>query len=217
MIPCNCSHCSTVLSPQFYPFELLQRYELNEIVEIRCEKSLEMVNVSSLTSDILRKQLSSDKLIVCENKNAEILKSLNIPNLLFFPERDSAGVFIKVKTKIDTYGLRDRDYLLDTEIVRIRRKYPNYFILDYYCFENYLYHPENIRELAIENFNIDSYKQEIIQQKNNKKNHIISIFKNSRKNYQEFKVEHEKLLDKENENLIIDYLMSGNYLAGIQK
>lgn len=208
MIPCNCSHCKTVLSPQFYPFELLQRYELNEIIEIRCEKSLEMVNVSSLTSDILRKQLSSDKLIVCENKNAEILKSLNIPNLLFFPERDSAGVFIKIKTKLDTYGLRDRDYLLDTEIERIRKKYPNYFILDYYCFENYLYHPENIRELAIENFNVDSYKQAIIQQKNERKNHIISIFKNSRKNYQEFKVEHEKLLDKENENLIIDYLMS---------
>lgn len=208
MIPCNCSHCKTVLSPQFYPFELLQRYELNEIIEIRCEKSLEMVNVSSLTSDILRKQLSSDKLIVCENKNAEILKSLNIPNLLFFPERDSSGVFIKVKTKLDTYGLRDRDYLLDTEIERIRKKYPNYFILDYYCFENYLYHPENIRELAIENFNVDSYKQEIIKQKNEKKNHIISVYKNSRKNYQEFKVEHEKLLDKENENLIIDYLMS---------
>ncbi len=208
MIPCNCSHCKTVLSPQFYPFELLQRYELNEIIEIRCEKSLEMVNVSSLTSDILRKQLSSDKLIVCENKNVEILNSLNIPNLLFFPERDSSGVFIRVKTKLDTYGLRDRDYLLDSEIVRIRKKYPNYFILDYYCFENYLYHPENIRELAIENFNIDSYKQEIIKQKNERKNHIISIYKNSRKNYQEFKVEHEKLLDKENENLIIDYLMS---------
>lgn len=208
MIPCNCSHCKTVLSPQFYPFELLQRYELNEIIEIRCEKSLEMVNVSSLTSDILRKQLSSDKLIVCENKNAEILKSLNIPHLLFFPERDSSGVFIKVKTKLDTYGLRDRDYLLDTEIERIRKKYPNYFILDYYCFENYLYHPENIRELAIENFNLDSYKQDIIKQKNERKNHIISIYKNSRKNYQEFKVEHEKLLDKENENLIIDYLMS---------
>ena len=208
MIPCNCSHCKTVLSPQFYPFELLQRYELNEIPEIRCEKSLEMVNVSSLTSDILRKQLSGDKLIVCENKNSEILKSLNLPNLLFFPERDSAGVFIKVKTKLETYGLRDRDYLLDTEIERIRKKYPNYFILDYYCFENYLYHPDNISELAIENFNIDLYRQEIINQKNEKKNHIISIYKNSRKNYQEFKVEHEKLQDKENENKIIEYLMS---------
>lgn len=208
MIPCNCSHCSTVLIPQFYQFELLQRYELNEILTIRCDKSLEEVNVASLTSDILRQQLSKDKLIICENKNAELLQSLNLPNLLFFPERDSASVFIKVKTKLETYGLRDRDYLLDSEIERIRKKYPNYFILEYYCFENYLYHPENINELSIENFSIESYKQEIIRQKNEKKNHIISIYKNSRKNYQEFRVEHEKLQDKENENQIIDYIMS---------
>lgn len=208
MIPCNCSHCKTVVIPQFYPFELLQRYELNDILVIRCDKSLEEVVVASLTSDILKQQLSRDKLIVCENKNEEMLKSLNLSNVLFFPERDSSGVFIKVKTKLETYGLRDRDYLLDTEIERIKKKYPNYYILDYYCFENYLYHPDNIRELAIENFNIDLYKEEIIKQKNDKKNHIISIFKNSRKNYQEFKVEHEKLQDKENENCIIDYLMS---------
>jgi len=75
MIPCNCSHCKTVNSPEYYHFDLLQRYELNEIPQIRCDKSLEMVNVSSLTSDILRRQFSSDRIIACENKNAELLLS----------------------------------------------------------------------------------------------------------------------------------------------
>lgn len=208
MIPCNCSHCRTVLTPQFYPFELLQRYELKDIPEIRCNLSLDMVNVASLTSDILRKHLSSDKLVACENKNAELLTALNLPNLLFYPERDSSSVFIKVKTSIDTYGLRDRDFLLDSEIERIRKKYPNYFILDYYCFENYLYHPDNIKELEIENFDIEKYKLDIIRQKNEKKDNIISIYKNARKSYQEFKIEHENLLDKEHENDIIGYLRS---------
>ena len=208
MIPCNCSHCRTILSPQFHPFDLLQRYELNDIKEIRCNQSLEMVNVASLTSDILRKQLSSDKLVACENKNAEILKTLNFSSILFYPERDSASVFIKVKTSIDTYGLRDRDFLLDTEIERIRNKYSNFFILDYYCFENYLYHPDNIKELNIENFNIEEYKKDIINQKNEQKNQIISVYKSARKSYQEFKIENEKLEDKGKENEIIDYLMS---------
>ncbi|WPP49857.1 COR domain-containing protein [Catalinimonas niigatensis] len=208
MIPCNCSHCKTVVSPQFYPFELLQRYELNQIPEIRCEKSLETVKVSSLTSDILRKQLSSDRLIACENKNAEILKNLNLPNIIFFPERDSSTVFIKVKTKLDIYGLRDRDFLLDSEIQKIRSKYPNYFILNYYCFENYLYHPDNIQELGLASFNKEAYTNEIIKQKNEKKHHIISNFKNSRKNYQEFRIEHEKLQDKGNEDEIINNLLS---------
>jgi small GTP-binding protein len=208
MIPCNCSHCRTVVTPQFYPFELLQRYEQKEILEIRCDFSLEMVNVSSLTNDILRKNLSSDKLVACENKNAELLKALNLPNLLFYPEKNSSSVFITVKTRIDTYGLRDRDFLLDSEIERIRKAYPNYFILDYYCFENYLYHPDNIKELEIENFNTEEYRLDIVKQKNEKKDHIISIYKSARKGYQEFKIEHENLLDKNRENDIIDYLKS---------
>jgi small GTP-binding protein len=208
MIPCNCSHCRTVLTPQFYPFELLQRYELQEIAEIRCNDSLEMVNVLSLTSDILRKQFSSDRLVACENKNAELLKSLNLPNVLFYPERDSSSIFIKVKTSYDTYGIRDRDFLLDSEIEKIRKNYPNYYILEYYCFENYLYHPDNIQELEIEKFDKELYKREIINQKNKNKYLIISIYKNSRKNYQEFKVEKEKLQNKEKEDEIINNLMS---------
>lgn len=208
MIPCNCSHCRTFNCPQFYEFDLLQRYELNDIAEIRCDKSLEMVKVSSLTSDIVRKQFTNDKIIACENKNADLLKGLNFENLIFYPERDSASVFIKVKTKIEIYGLRDRDFLLDSEIERITRKYSNYFILDYYCFENYLYHPDNIDELNLSGFDKEFYLTELIKQKNEKKYQIISIFKNSRNSYQEFKIEHENLRDKANENKIIDYLNS---------
>lgn len=212
MIPCNCSHCKTVITPQFFPFDLLQRYELKDINEIRCNESLEMVKVASLTSDILKKQFSTDRLIACENKNADILRNLDFPGLLFYSERDSASVFISVKTKIDTYGLRDRDYLLDSEIKKIKQKYPNYSILDYYCFENYLYHPENISEiilkLSIDNFDIQKYKADIIKQKNDIRDKIISNYKNARKTYQEFRIESDKLEDRINESEIMNYLKS---------
>lgn len=208
MIPCNCSLCKTIDSPQFYDFELLQRYELNDIHEIRCEKSLEMVQVFSLTNDIIRKQLSSDIIIACENKNEELLNSMQLNRILFYPENDSTEVFIKVRTKMNLCGLRDRDFLLDSEIEKIKKKYPNYFILDYYCFENYLYHPDNFIQLGLSGFDKESYKNEILRQKNINKNHIISIFKNSRKSYQEFKVERENFQDKAHENDIISYLES---------
>ena len=208
MIPCNCSHCLTINTPQFFSFELLQRLELKEIPDILCEKSLEMVKVSSLTSDILRKQISSDKFVACENKNAELLKKLDLPNIIFFAERDSSTVFIKVKEKLDFYGLRDRDFLLDSEIEKIRKKYPNYFILEYYCFENYLYHPDNIQELNISGYNKETYIADVVNQKNEKKYEIISNYKNARKSYQEFKIEHENLQDKANEHLIMSYLES---------
>lgn len=210
MVPCNCSHCKTVNSPQFYDFDLLQRYELNGILDTRCDKSLETVKVSSLTNDMVRKHLTSDRIVACENKNADVLKTLNLENVIFYSERDSATVFIKVKTKLEMYGLRDRDFLLDSEIDKIKSKYPNYFILDYYCFENYLYHPENISELNLGGFDKESYIAEIVKQKNEKKNYIISIYRNARNTYQEFKVEHENLRDKNNENKIMDYLESND-------
>lgn len=207
-IPCNCSHCKTVERPFFYEFELLKRYELRDIKRIRCDFSLEEVDVYGLTSDLIKSRLSPDRLIFCENKNADILKTIGFENLLFFGEKDSSSVFIKVKTKPEAFGLRDRDFLLDTEIERIQKKYSNYFILKYYCFENYLFHPENIRELNFDSFDAQEYENEILRQKNIKKNYIISIYRNSRNTYQEFKIEHENLRDKYSENEIIDYLES---------
>lgn len=139
MVPCKCSHCLNVESPQFYDFDLLKRYEAKGLTTIRCEQSLEEVKVLELTSDISKQHLSSDKLVICENKNADLLKVLNIDNVLFYGDKDSSSVFIQVKTRSDRFGLRDRDFLLDSEVDKLRKKYPNYFILDYYCFENYLF------------------------------------------------------------------------------
>ncbi len=208
MIPCNCKTCSIIENPHFYSFSLLRRYELNDIMNIRCDKSLIEVPVFNLTSDIARKAISEEAIIICENKNATLLNNLSLSKTSFFPEKDSSSVFMKIKLKPELFGLRDRDFLLDTEIEKIKRKYHNLFILDYYCLENYLYHPSNIDELELEGFNVKEYVAEIIHQKNNKKNHIISIYRNARNTYQEFRIEAEKLRDQSNEHMIIEYLES---------
>jgi hypothetical protein len=209
MIPCNCSICKTIESPSFYEFDYLQRLEINNIIETRCPLSLENVKVYDLTCDIVKSGVT-EKIIICENQNAQLLASLNLNNVLFYPERDSQSVFIKVRTKVDMFGLRDRDYLVDIEIEKLKKKYPNYFILNYYCFENYLFHPDNIEELNLSDFNKNEYISDIIKQKNEKKNHIISNYKLARKNYQEFKIESENIFDKHNEDKIIDYIESND-------
>jgi internalin A len=210
MIPCNCTHCRNIEKPQFYEFDLLRRYELKGIRKIRCDISLEEVKVSELSMDIIRGQLSKDKIIVCENQNAEILKTLGFENVVFFPERDSQSVFMQIKVHPDRFGLRDRDYLLDSEIQKLKKKYPNYYILAYYCFENYLFHPENISELGLRDFNQTEYSSEIIKQKNLNKNEIISNYKSARNNYQEFKIDSENIRSKSEENHIIDILESND-------
>ncbi len=172
MIPCNCQYCKNIEEPYFFEYDLLRRYEQKGLVNIRCSLSLDEVNVFNLTSDVEKSKLSGDKLVVCENQNSELLKIIGYKNLVFFPERDSASVFMQVHTKPDRFGLRDRDYLIDSEVEKIKSKYPNYYILDYYCFENYLYHPENIAELKLSGFNKEEYQKDIIRQKNENKYHI---------------------------------------------
>lgn len=210
MIQCNCEECAISANPFFYAYDLLRRCEAKGLSTIMCNHSLTEVNVLALISDISRDKLSEDKLIYCENKNSEFLNNLELTNVSFVSERDAHGVFTQTKTRPGKFGLRDRDFLLDSEIIRLRTKYPNYYILDYYCFENYLYHPSNVSELGINNLDIEEYIKEIVLQKNKKKDYIISIFKQARSSYLELKITSEKIVDKGNENEIISYLNSND-------
>lgn len=208
MIQCNCNECLNSSTPFFYSYDLLRRCEAKGVANIMCNNSLSEVFVLSLITDIAKDRLTEDKLIYCENKNSDFLNNLELKNVSFVSERDASGVFSQTKSRLGKFGLRDRDFLLDTEIIRLRIKYPNYYILKYYCFENYLYHPQNIMQLGINNLNIDDYILELISQKNKNRDQIISIFRQARTSYFELKIDSDKILDKGNENQIIDYLNS---------
>ncbi len=146
-------------------------------------------------------------IIHCENQNALLFNKLNFQNIRFIPESDSTGVYIKVQANQSHFGVRDRDYLTDNEISKLKDLHKNYIILDYYCFENYLYHPDNLDELSISDFNKDLYIQELIKQKNTKYDSIILKLKNTRSGYQEFKLPDLKIRDK-NDLIIGEYLKS---------
>lgn len=208
MVPCQCKTCKATQEPNFFSFVLLLRYEQKGLSEIICPLSLEDVSVSTLTTDVIKGKMSSDKTIVCENKNADILKTLDLQNVLFFPDRDSGAVFMQMKTRPHLFGLRDRDFLLDDEIKKLRKLYPNYYILEYYCFENYLFHPDNIESLKLEGFVKEEYIKEIIQQKNNNKFTIMTNYKKARDSYQEFRIHQEKVRMKDLELDIVKYLES---------
>ncbi|MBK8143864.1 MAG: hypothetical protein IPK62_02100 [Bacteroidetes bacterium] len=208
MIPCCCKECLSNENPHFFGFDILRRYELNNLPKIRCDNSLEEVLVSTMTSNIGNNSISDTMFIFCENQNEKLLNLLGFENVIFYPEKNSNGVFIQTKSDPDKYGLRDRDYLLDSEIERLKVKYKKYIVLDYYCFENYLYHPDNIAELKLIEFNKEEYIEDIIRQKNENKDLILSNFKSARKSYQEFKLDAEKIQDKDKENDIIKYLQS---------
>ena len=153
--------------------------------------------------------LQKEKIILCEGKNYKILNSLKIPNVVFSEEHNSVSIFQNIKTR-EKYCLRDKDFLLDEEIRRLKQVFPKYYILEYYCIENYLYHPENIDELKPSGFSKQEYIENIIFNKNNCLIDIISNFKLIRKGYKELTENHIKDL-KNADSILINEIQSDEF------
>jgi len=132
-------------------------------------------------------EISENIIFYCENKNEIELGKLGFEKIKFYGVDGSAKVFEKTTTNPTAFGLRDKDYLTDNEVIKLKNKYPNYKILHYYCFENILYHPENIAELELPNYIKHEYIEDIIKQSNEKAEDIFLELKNIRKGYEELK------------------------------
>lgn len=98
--------------------------------------------------------------------------------------------------------------LTNEEIDRIQVKYPNLRILQYYAFENYIYHPDNIAEMGWQGFDKDVYIREIIEQKKKSFVQIVSKIAVVRQSYIEFK---EGIKNNEDISSILDALQSDNF------
>ena len=129
-------------------------------------------------------------------KNISLLRSPALDQIAFQMKKDIKIPFAKNLQIVATKEW-DKDFLTQNERKELMLKHQNYIILEYYCFENYLYHPENLKELDLVDFEYDKYKNEIKQQVNSKRDSILLKLKNSRNSYLEFKntedgINHEK-------------------------
>lgn len=147
--------------------------------------------------DIMRDK----KIVFCENQNDEYYNLLALPNTLFVGLKDARSLFLQIKNDNRYYALRDRDYLSDAEISRLEKHYPNYRILRYYDFENYLYHPDNVAELNPTSFNQEAYVADITRQKQERFNALL-LNLNASRQYEEFKT--DDLKDKMPDSIVAD-------------
>ncbi len=91
-------------------------------------------------------------------------------------------MFLSTKADPRYQGVMDRDFLTAHEIERAQNKYPTLRVLTFYCFENYLYHPDNIAEL-VNDFDKQSYVAEIDRQKKAQTMKIMAEVKTVRNSY----------------------------------
>lgn len=183
-------------------FDLLD-FDLPQTLIPQPKENLEVYEIA-IPKNLLFNLLSSKKLVVCENKNDEYYNLLDLENTIFVGVKDSRDVFLHAKNDSRYHSIRDRDFLSDTEILKIREKFPNHHILKYYNFENFLYHPDNIEEVSPIGFDKQLYIEEITSQKEEKIHYILSALVASRQTYEEFKTE-PSFKDKEINQIIDDF------------
>lgn len=171
------------------------------------KESLDLYDIA-IPKSVLFDIFDDKRLIFCENKNAEYYNLLKLPKTLFVPKNNAASVFERIKGDSRGESLRDRDFISDNEITKLKKLYPKHHILQYYCFENYLYHPDNINELVIKGFNKEEYTNIITEQKNQKLLYIVSTIKTSRQHYLEFKTDN---FDYKDSDSITDDLKSNDF------
>jgi AAA15 family ATPase/GTPase len=154
-------------------------------------------------------------IILCEGKDSKYYSGQN--NKQFFGVKDKFNV-LEWCWRFKCLGIIDKDYLFKTESIKLENKFKGKLkVLKYYSIENYLLHPENLREYDL-NFDLDLYKQEIIKTKNEYlQNKISDYFSQIRSNYKILKsrkdkgLEHDWLIEMEDSSEVLNLLKSDNF------
>ena len=114
------------------------------------KKHLDEIFEVAVPRKSISKILGNRKIVLCENKNYELYSLMGLDDFVFTDVQNSNSVFLKIKRDKTILGLRDRVFFSNiVEIHKLKDSFPNYKILRYYCFENYLYHPENLTYLHL--------------------------------------------------------------------
>jgi AAA domain, putative AbiEii toxin, Type IV TA system len=124
-----------------------------------------------------------------ENKDRDFYAAVEIPKTVFVSENNRNSVYHKVKAATDFMGIVDRDFLSDDDVMEIKKNYPRLRVLDYYSIENYLYHPDNLREYYTAkqlDFDQAVYIRQLTEAKNQVKDYILPTLALKRTEYPYF-------------------------------
>lgn len=194
--------------------ELRQKYPELGAIKYSIENIDWQPGIHRIIKSCKKSKKMARTIIYCEEKNDKLFNQIGFKNIEFRGLKGgSRKIYECAKFETDAYAVRDKDYLTRNEAKWLTEtKFSNYFILEYYCFENYLFHPDNLTEYCYQNkinFNIESYIEEITKQKNDNILTIVQGLQLSRNGYFDFTDNEKKNMDKNPE--IIDCLKSNSF------
>lgn len=178
-------------------------YDFDKSVDIEPKKTPEVFDIA-VPRESLNGLFKGKKLVFCEGQDAFLLNSMGLEDVIFLSEVDKNAICLRIEMEqsqnAQYYGLIDRDFISEQERDKLMARFPNLKVLEYYCFENYLWHPENIKTIAPQ-LDVKAYQQVIREAKNKKFDDIFSRLRESRKSYVFFKTEKNwGIQDKELQN-----------------
>ena len=130
------------------------------------------------------KVFPNKRLILCENKDARLYNAIGLQDTLFISARDKNSISIQTAGSDEFHGLIDRDFLGTEELDEIRRVRPRLLVLRYYCIENYLYHPDNVAELAPAGFDRARYLSAIAMTMRTMRDRLLVSLEKTRNSYE---------------------------------
>ncbi len=189
----------------------LNLHDFDDKIELcpTVKDNLDVYNIAAPVELLLSLMKEGRNVIFCENQNDRFFNLLGFSNCIFTGLKDSRSVFLAIKRDNNYHAIRDRDFLSDKDIEKLKKLYPNLHILKYYDFENYLYHPDNLAEINPVGFDITAYKTDINRQKEEKVRYILPKIGSARQTYEELKTESD--LNPKDTNDIVDDLMSPDF------
>lgn len=130
------------------------------------------------------KVFPNKRLIICENKDAQLYNAIELPKLMFIGARDKNSVVLQTRGSDDFHGLIDRDFLSTEEVEEIGRRQANLHVLRYYALQNYLYHPDNVVELAPDGYDDSTYRAALEHQMATVRDRLLVNLRGSRASYE---------------------------------
>jgi predicted ATP-binding protein involved in virulence len=153
------------------------------------QKNKDEIFEIAVSKEFLADVFRDRTIVFAENTDTAIYNAIGIDRLIFAKAIDKNDVFHKSKN-LEQLGLADRDYLTDEELILLKEKYSFLRILNYYSIENYLFHPDNLKEYFTSrgiDFNADGYKDSLIREREKNITDIVYGIQQARSGYPFFK------------------------------
>jgi AAA15 family ATPase/GTPase len=131
----------------------------------------------------LKNLMGGRQLIFCEGKDTDYYSRVELVHALFASRNfNKFQVFAQARSA-QGLGLIDRDFLTDAEVTAFEAEFKFIKILRYYSVENYLFHPDNLKEHLGASFDRAAYVADLIKAKNEVRESIVFGLSKARDGY----------------------------------